>query len=504
MWPFKRSRSSQGDPTAEPEVVEDDRSPEWSTHDQSRKRQRAVLAAVDAAAVKALSDPYSAPDPGMATDAAESSVGVKAALVGVPEQVLSWYASTSFIGYQACAMIAQHWLVDKACTMPARDAIRNGFDLQVYGRDQLTADRASEIVEEIKRGDRRFHLAKHMQEYIRMGRIFGIRIAVFKVKSDDPGYYEKPFNPDGVTPGSYEGIVQVDPYWCNPMLSSESATEAVSDHFYDPEWWIIQGRKYHRSHLCIYRCGEVPDILKPAYRYGGVSVPQRVYERVYGAERTANEAPQLAMTKRLNVLKTDLAAMWANEEWAIRHQENFAYYRDNFGVKLVDSDDEMQVFDVTLADLDTVIMTQYQIVAAAAETPATKLLGTSPKGFNATGEFEADSYHEMLESIQANDLTEFVDRHHVLLMRSEVGPDLGLDAPSVRVEVDWLPVGTQSAKEYAETNYINAQTDDILARNGAVDGIDMRGRLRGDRNSGYADLPEDKADDDEAPQDPAI
>lgn len=498
IWPFSRK------PDPAPEPIEDEDRPEWSTHDRSRRRQRAAIQAAYAQALDALSNPLSAPDPTTATDAADGPVGIKSAAVGIPEAVLSWYASTSFIGYQACGMIAQHWLVDKACTMPARDAIRNGFDLQVYGREQLAADQSDEVVEEIKRGDRRYKLPQHMQEFIRMGRIFGIRIAVFKVKSDDPKYYEQPFNIDAVTPDSYEGIVQVDPYWCNPMLSSDNASDATSAHFYDPEWWIIQGKKYHRSHLCIFRGGEVPDMLKPMYRYGGISVPQRIYERVYGAERTANEAPQLAMTKRLNVLKTDLPAMWANEDQAIKHMELFSEYRDNYGTKLVDHDDSLEVNDTSLADLDAVIMTQYQIVAAAAGVPATKLLGTSPKGFNATGEFEAVSYHEELETIQANDLTEFVDRHHMLLMRSEVGPALELDANNIRVEIDWLPVDSPSAKEFAEINLINAQTDDILARNGAVDGLDMRGRLRGDRNSGYADLPEDDADDDEAPEDPTI
>jgi hypothetical protein len=34
-------------------------------------------------------------------------------------------------------------------------------------------------------------------------------------------YYEKPFNPDGITEGSYKGISQVDPYWMMPMLTAE-------------------------------------------------------------------------------------------------------------------------------------------------------------------------------------------------------------------------------------------------------------------------------------------
>ena len=58
-------------------------------------------------------------------------------------------------------------------------------------------------------------------------------------------------------------------------------------------------------------------------------------------------------------------------------------------------------------------MSQYQLVAAAANVPATKLLGTTPKGFNATGEYEEASYHEELESIQANDLSRLLARHHL-------------------------------------------------------------------------------------------
>lgn len=425
--------------------------------------------------------------------AMDDSTGIppqfKQAIVEVPEALLAWYASQRFIGYQTCAMIGQHWLVDKACTMPARDAIRHGFEVATYGDEAgLSDDQQTDIIERIKRADRRHRLFKNMQEFIRMGRLFGVRVAFFKVESEDPDYYSLPFNPDGITPGSYKGIVQVDPYWCIPQLSGESASDPTSMHFYEPEWWLIRGQKFHRSHLMIFRTGELPDVLKPMYMYGGVSIPQRIYERVYAAERTANEAPQLAMTKRLNVQKTDLAEAYANTDKMMKHMQAFAYYRDNYGTKLIDSEDEMTQFDTSLADLDAVIMSQYQIVASASGVPVTKLFGTSPKGFNATGEYDARSYHEELETIQANDLTDFVNRHHMLVMRSEIAPALGIDPAAVRVEVDWNPVDSPTAKEYAEINKINADTDSVLVGVGAVDAVDVRNRLRNDNNSGYTDL----------------
>ena len=41
------------------------------------------------------------------------------------DELLSWYVSQSFIGYQACSIIAQHWLINKACTVPAKDAVKS-------------------------------------------------------------------------------------------------------------------------------------------------------------------------------------------------------------------------------------------------------------------------------------------------------------------------------------------------------------------------------------------
>ena len=472
MWPFTRSAppTPDGAPPRRGAFLTHGGNPRLhaervASFDQAIAHQPAVAATMD--------------------DSTGTAPTFKSVASSLPDEILGWYVEQRFIGYQTCAMISQHWLVDKACTMPARDAVRHGFDLQVYGDDvSLDEEQIRDITEKLKRADRRHQLTKNLVEFVRMGRVFGIRIAFFKVKSGDPAYYEKPFNPDGVTPGAYEGIVQVDPYWCVPMLSTESAADPSSMHFYEPEWWIIRGVKYHRSHLCIFRNGDVPDMLKPMYSYGGVSVPQRIFERVYAAERTANEGPQLAMTKRLTVQNTDLTAAYADQDAFAKHMTAFAHYRDNYGVKLADTDDTIQQFDTTLNDLDAVIMTQYQIVAAAAGVPATKLLGTTPKGFNSTGDYEAESYHEELETIQANDLTQLVNMHHLMVLRSEIGQ------PGVRVEVDWLPVDSPSAKEYAEIGKIHAETDTALVGLGAIDSIDVRNRLRGDKNSNYTDLHE--------------
>jgi hypothetical protein len=211
-------------------------------------------------------------------------------------------------------------------------------------------------------------------------------------------------------------------------------------------------------------------------------------ERVYAAERVANEAPQLAQTKRTTVWMTDMEKFVSAGDKAISSLNDWSYYRDNYSLKIGDKEsDEFNQFDTTLADLDSVIMTQYQIVAAAANVPATKLLGTTPKGFNSTGEYEEASYHEELKSIQANHMTALAERHHELVMKSYIAPKFGY----IQTAVTWNPLDTPTALELAQTNLAKAQVGAALIASGAISSEDERARVAKDKESGYNELGED-------------
>ena len=160
-------------------------------------------------------------------------------------------------------------------------------------------------------------------------------------------------------------------------------------------------------------------------------------------------------------------------------------FRDNFGVHVIDKDEEHQQFDTALTDFDATIMTQYQLCAAISNTPATKLMGTSPKGFNATGEFEVESYHEELESIQEMDFDQIIERHHICMMKSDIEPEFG---QSFEIDIVWNPLKIESRKEKAEINEINARRDAIYVDSGVVSQEEVRDRLIADEDSGYDGL----------------
>lgn len=395
------------------------------------------------------------------------------------DQLMYWYANQGFIGAQLCGILAQNWLVNKACAMPGDDAIRKGYNIVTVDGGELDPD----ALKIMKHYDKAMRLDFNMREFIRKGRIFGIRICMFKIMSTDPLYYEKPFNIDGVTAGSYKGMIQVDPYWTAPMLDGPSASQPDTMHFYEPTWWLINGKKIHRSHLIIFKHAEPVDVLKPQYIYGGIPLTQQIMERIYAAERTSNEAPQLAMSKRTTIWLTDMEAVMSDSTAAADRLQQWAQYRDNYGIKMGDKEgDDFNQFDTSLSDFDALIMTQYQLVSAIAGVPATKLLGTSPKGFGASGDYEEASYHELLESIQYHDLTPLAERHHMLVIKSFIP---GLD---IETTLNWLPLDTPTTQALANTNLVKAQTAAILIEAGIISSEEDRQRVATDKSSGYNEM----------------
>lgn len=395
--------------------------------------------------------------------------------------LLSYFiASSSFIGYYACALIAQHWLVSKGCEMKAKDAVKKGWDISVNDGTELDAKQIK-IIEAL---DKKYRLKYNMSEGVKFKNIFGVRHILFK--NTDPNFdYEKPFNPDSFKGGKYAGISQVDPYWIAPVFDNDDLTDPTAIDFYEPTYWQVNGKKYHKSHFVILLGDEVADYLKPTYRYGGIPLTQKVYERVYAAERTANEAPQLAMTKRLQVRKTDLAKAQANKAKFVKNLQTANDYRDNYGVTVIGKEEDIKQLETSLADLDDVIMTQFQLVCAEFGVPATKMLGTMPKGFSGGGE-ENDIYLEDVEELQGNDMNEIAQAHYARLIPSELSK--ALDINSLEIELSWRPLKIQSESEIATARSNNANADAALFNTGAIDNIDIRQKLINDKSSGYSGM----------------
>ena len=393
---------------------------------------------------------------------------------GIPDDMLKWFGNQSFIGFSSCMVLAQQWLINSACEIPVKDALRAGYDISASD----TLDDGT--LKKIKAFDKQLGINAKLLNFGKFARIFGYRIAIIKVETDNDKHYEQPFNIDGVTKGSYKGIALVDPYYCAPQLGANGFDPASLD-FYEPEYWMIQGKKYHKSHCIVYRHCDVPALLRPAYLYGGISLVQQIFEKVYSAEMAGNEANMLLMTKRLNVMQGDVEAAMMDQVAFDEKMEFFRTYRDNHGYQLIGTDDTMQQFETALAEVTNVIAQKYQMVAAVARMPTNILMQTPLEGFGSSGDSELKVYHGMLETFQGEALTPLLERHYECVIRS-----LGI-AP-FDFDIAWRPIESLSAVEKAGVNLTKAQTDDIYITNGSVLPEDINGKLRADKDSGYHDI----------------
>lgn len=408
----------------------------------------------------------------------------------IPPKMLDFLNQT-FIGWQACALLKQNPFIDRACSVPAEDAIAPDYTLSYINDDDAQKDKEDttvDLLQDIKlHSQRDFRINEICAKHVINKRVYGYSLIVPYVDGAD---MELPYNIDGIKKGSYKGMAVVEPYWITPQLDEESATNPVNPHFYEPTWYVMRdGKRIHRSWVIRTVNSEVSDVLKPTYYFGGIPLTQQIFERVYAADKVANEAPLLALTKRLLIVDADISNAVANPQDVENTMLALTELRDNFGVFAKNQGDQVQQIDTSLSDFDALIMTQYQLVASIAGVPATKLLKTTPKGFNATGEFEQKDYNQLLLRIQENDYIPVINRHNELYTKSVYGKVIPLD-------VKFNPIDNPTEEEVAKVNELTSRTALNYIQAGVITAEEERDRIRNDDLSGYAALEEEIKEDD--------
>ena len=92
------------------------------------------------------------------------------------------------------------------------------------------------------------------------------------------------------------------PTWSYPGVYNSS--DPLAEDFYKPHTWYVFGKEVHRSRFLTLLSREVPDMLKPAYSFGGISMSQ-LCSRRWGAQPPDRlEDAALAPARLLDTLVT--------------------------------------------------------------------------------------------------------------------------------------------------------------------------------------------------------
>ena len=290
--------------------------------------------------------------------------------------------------------------------------------------------------------------------------------------------------------GCLLGLRTIEPIWCYP--TAYNAQNPLSPDWYDPLVWYVMGAEIHRTRLLPFIGRPVPDILKPAYAFGGLSMSQMAQPYVDIWLRTRESVGEIIHAFSVMILSTNMGSTTqpggsggANGD-VLARMALANMLRDNQGIMVIDKNTEdFKNISAPISGLDELQAQAQEHLFSVGRIPAVKFAGIQPKGLNATSEGELrafnDTVHGRQEQLFRSHLTTVLDIAQISLWGAR-DPD---------ITYDFLPLYEETVKEKAEIRKIEAETDQIRVDSGIVSQEEVRSKIVADPESGYHGLDPD-------------
>ena len=308
---------------------------------------------------------------------------------------LGQYPITSFVGYGVLQQIAQQGLI-RACIQTVSDDLSRKW-IKIDGCDD---PHKLEIIEnELKKLHIKdlFHKAVTTTGY--MGGAF-----IFIDTGEDDLTLPLAINDLSaeLKEGSKVKFVVVDPVNVSPI--EYNCIDPLRDDYMRPRMWQVLGKRVHASRLLSFVENQPPMLLKPNYNFLGIPQAQILWDYVMHFNQTRASTARLLEKISLLVVQTDMDAVLSDEhgiELFDAKMEFLERYRNNDSVFVCDKESEgVMNVQTTIAGCTDVVRQSLELIACINRTPAVKLLGISPSGFNATGESDSKNYYDYIASKQ--------------------------------------------------------------------------------------------------------
>ncbi|HEV2540205.1 MAG TPA: DUF1073 domain-containing protein [Frateuria sp.] len=429
------------------------------------------------------------PAPGVVpADRLEATMAQDATPYGYVGGLGAFGCQNHFPGYPYLAQMAQRPEYRKMVATLAEEMTRKWICLRASGEEDK-----SERIQQLDAAIRRFKLREHFRQAVEHDGYFGRGQLYVEVKkpggalaSDDDAELQTLLSLSNkkLPKGSLVAFRLVEPMWTYPGLYN--STNPLAKDFYQPFSWYVMGKTVHASRMLMFISRPVPDLLKAAYSFGGLSMSQLAEPYVEHWIRTRNSVSDIVHSFSVSGLKTSLDSTLAGESGTqlINRAELFNRVRDNRGLMLLDmeSEDFFQ-FNTPLSGLDALQAQAQEQMASVSNIPLVKLLGITPTGLNASSEGEIRVFYDYVHSQQELH-REPLKRAIDLIQLSEFG--------EIDPDIDFMfePLHQLSDLEQAQVRKADADTDQVLIDAGVITQEEARKRLAADPDSPYHGLEE--------------
>lgn len=389
------------------------------------------------------------------------------------------FFNTGFIGYPRLAELAQISEYRSVTETTASEMTRQWIEIKSVGDDDN-----SEKIKQIEECYEKLNIRDVFRKAIESDGFFGRGQIMIQMKGQDNDKLGNPLllTSKTIGKGCLEALVPIEPMWTAPAQCN--TTDPTAKDFYKPKSWFVMGREIHHSRLFTLISRPVPDLLKSAYNFGGVSMSQLMMPYVDRWLRTVDSVSDLLHSFSLSGLKTDMSTILSggcDEEVNMTlRAEVYNRFRDNRGLMMLDKDnEEFFQFNTPLSGLDALLAQSQEQLAMPSHTPLVKLLGVTPSGLNASSEGEIAVYYDYIKALQENILRDPLDKVLKLVQLHLFGE---IDDS---ITFSFVPLAQMDESQLATIRKSDSDRDVAYIQAGVISAEEVRGRLASDTDSGY-------------------
>lgn len=306
-----------------------------------------------------------------------------------------------------------------------------------------------------------------------------------------PGDPSTPIDLTTIPAGSLKYLLvlgkgQVTPY--------ERDNDPLSPEYGNPKMYMVGFNRMHPSR-CIRFIGEKNlDYANMVWDGWGMSIYPPMEKAILNVDKTSAGISHLIDEAKIDVIKMpNLTAGLATAEYEGLLMKRLVLanvLKSINNMLLLDAGDgdegsgeEYEQKQINFAGLPDVLQIQLAVLAGASDIPATRLLGKSPDGMNASGKGDLQNYYDRISSDQKMILTPTLAPLFNAVICSALGKR------PAEIWYDWNPLYSMTEKEAAEVEKIFAETIDKIAMTGLIstevliqiqqDGMVERGQFPG-------------------------
>ena len=253
---------------------------------------------------------------------------------------------TVFLGYSFLASLAQHAEYRVVSETIASEMTREWIDLKIASGDETKEDKRK-LIEDRLDALAAQHALRKVAEY---DGFFGRgHLYLDTGVTDDPdklltdlGDGRSMLSKLKLGPNKSQRLLRLQPVeasWAYPTFYE--SVDPLKRDWYAPVTWYVMSREIHRSRFLSFVGRKVPDILKPAYAFGGLAMSQMLKPYVDNWIRTRQSVSDLIQNFSHNVLKTNMdASTGLGGDQILGRVQLFNTIKNNMGTMVLDKDTE--------------------------------------------------------------------------------------------------------------------------------------------------------------------